>query len=165
MNKIVSIIIVFICFASYGQAEKKNWAKSFLNEKAPDFIVEKWISKKPKTENKFILVDFWATWCGPCKRAIPELNTFQKEFQDNLIVIGISEESVSKVKQQVNPKIEYYNAIDTRATLKSLFEVRGIPHCVLIDPNGIVRWEGWPQLKGFELTSQVIKDLIEKYKL
>ena len=43
-------------------------------------------------------------------------------------------------------------------------EIQGIPHCILIDPDGIVRWEGYPILNGYELTSDVIKNIIEKYK-
>jgi len=40
----------------------------------------------------------------------------------------------------------------------------GIPHCMLIDPKGIVRWEGFPLLEGHELTEEVIEKLIAKYK-
>jgi hypothetical protein len=61
-------------------------------------------------------------------------------------------------------KIDYYSAIDTNETLKNIYEVQGIPHCVLIDPDGIVRWEGFPTLKGEELTEKVINKIIEKYK-
>jgi hypothetical protein len=77
-----------------------------------------------------------------------------------LIVIGISDETVEKVEKQINPKIEYYNAIDTQKRTSKELEVRGIPHCILVDPNGIVKWEGFPGLEGHELTSEVIKNII-----
>lgn len=144
--------------------DKKIWAKSIINQKAPKLVVEKWLSDKPDTKGKFVLIDFWATWCGPCKRAIPELNQFKKEFENDLIVIGISDETQEKIQSLANPKIEYYSAIDTQRRMYNLLEVRGIPHCILIDPNGIVRWEGFPTLTGYELTSTVIKGIIEKYK-
>ena len=63
-----------------------------------------------------------------------------------------------------NPVMEYYSAIDTNKVLNDAYGVNGIPHCVIIDPKGIVRWEGWPHLKGFELTSEVIQELISNYK-
>lgn len=162
MKKIVFILISLFYIATYAQ-EKKLWAKSIINEKAPELIVEKWLSDKPETEGKFVLIDFWATWCGPCRKAIPDLNTYQEEFKDKLIVIGISDETAGKVKRFKKPKIEYYNAIDTKKRLYNSLEVKGIPHCILIDPNGIVRWEGYPLLKGHELTSEIIKDMIETY--
>lgn len=95
---------------------------------------------------------------------IPKLNEFAKQFKKNLIVIGISDESAEKVKQMKEPIIEYYSAIDTKATMKKALGVTGIPHVILIDPQGIVRWEGFPFLEGHELTADVIKNLIKKYK-
>lgn len=85
-------------------------------------------------------------------------------FKDDLVIIGLSDEPAEKVKTQKNPAIEYYNAIDTKKRTKSFLQVRGIPHCILVDPQGIVRWEGFPTLKGHELTAEVIKEIIEKYK-
>ncbi|MHB1146844.1 MAG: TlpA family protein disulfide reductase [Lutibacter sp.] len=162
MKKIV-FLLISIFFMSYSSAQgKKLWAKSFINEKAPILVVDKWLSDQPYTTGKFVLIDFWATWCGPCRETIPEFNSFQKEFKDKLIVIGISDEPADKVIKQINPKIEYYNAIDAQMRLKNLLGVSGIPHCILIDPSGIVRWEGYPLLEGFELTSKIIKDIIEK---
>src|ERR1043166_3397044 len=66
----------------------------------------------PDTKGKFVLIDFWATWCGPCRKAIPELNAIHKKFGDKLVVIGISDESEEVVKKMTEPKIEYFTAID-----------------------------------------------------
>lgn len=159
-------LLLFACLFvinAFSQ-DKKLWAKSVINQKAPKLVVEKWLTDKPNTKGKFVLIDFWATWCGPCRRAIPELNKFKTEFENDLIVIGISDETEEKVQRLVNPKIEYYSAIDTQRRMYNSLEVQGIPHCILIDPDGIVRWEGYPILTGYELTSEVIEGIIEKYK-
>ena len=142
---------------------KQIWAKSFLNQKAPPLLVEKWLTPQPDTHGKFIILDFWATWCPPCRAAIPELNGFQKKFGDKLVVIGISDQTEEAVRRLTNPQIEYAIAIDTQARTKKAVEVTGIPHVLIIDPHGIVRWEGFPFLDGYELSDQVVADILAKY--
>ena len=141
---------------------KKLWAKSVLGQKAPELVVEKWLTAEPNTKGKFVLIDFWATWCGPCRRAIPELNKFQKEFGEKLVVIGISDEKEDVVRKMASPVVEYASAIDTQGRMKKQLEVKGIPHVIVVDPQGVVRWEGYPLLDGFELTEAVLKELLGK---
>ena len=160
-NTLLLLACLFVINA-FSQ-NKQLWAKSVINQKAPKLVVEKWLTEKPDTKGKFVLIDFWATWCGPCRRAIPDLNKFKTEFEKDLIVIGISDETQEKVKSLNFLNIEYYSAIDTERRMYNSLEIKGIPHCILIDPEGIVRWEGYPTLTNFELTSEVIKSIIERY--
>jgi cytochrome c biogenesis protein CcmG/thiol:disulfide interchange protein DsbE len=167
MKKSLTFILLLagtVAFAQESNNGKKMWAKSILNEKAPELVVEKWISKQPDTKGKFVLIDFWATWCGPCRAYIPTLNDLQKKYADKLVIIGISDEAEEKVEAFDNPKINYFEAIDTKGTVKELIQVKGIPHAILIDPKGVVRWEGFPLLQGNQLTEEVIKGLLDKYK-
>lgn len=160
----VSMSLCTLMFAQETNGNKALWAKSFLNQQAPKLVVEKYISENPQTDGKFVLVEFWATWCGPCRKAIPKLNAMQSEFKDDLVIIGISDENEDVVKDMISPKIEYTSAIDTKAVMKNAFEVKGVPHAVLISPSGVVIWEGFPLLDGYVLNSQVVGDLIKKYK-
>ncbi len=167
MKKLLFMVLVLggtTLFAQESNNGKKLWAKSVLNEKAPELVVEKWLSKQPNTKGKFVLIDFWATWCGPCRKYIPMLNDFQQKYGDKLAVIGLSDEPEARVKGFNDPKITYAEAIDTKRALYSQLEVKGIPHVVIIDPKGIVRWEGFPLLGNFELTEKVLTNLMEKYK-
>jgi thiol-disulfide isomerase/thioredoxin len=163
MKKTISLALLCWFAASVAfAAEKELWAKSFLNQKASDLVVEKWLTKEPDRKGKFVLIDFWATWCGPCRKAIPELNALHKKFGDRLVVIGLSDEPESKVKAMTQPVIEYFSAIDTKARMKKSVKVTGIPHVLIIDPKGVVRWEGFPLLQGFELTEKVVADILAK---
>ena len=74
-----------LLIAGVVAAEKKLWAKSFLGKKAPEFAVEKWLTQEPDRKGKFVLVDFWATWCPTCRKAIPELNALRKKFGENSV--------------------------------------------------------------------------------
>jgi thiol-disulfide isomerase/thioredoxin len=120
------------------------YARSFLNRPAPELIVEKWLTGEPDRNGKFVLLDFWATWCGPCRRSIPELNAIHSRFSDRLVVIGLSNETEEEVRRMKEPGIDYTVAIDTKHRTESEVGVRGIPHTMLIDPKGVVRFEGMP---------------------
>ena len=138
----------------------KLYARSVRGQVAPPFAVEKWLTPPPDITGKFVLIDFWATWCGPCRRSIPELNAFYEKYHDRLVVIGISDEPEAAVRQMTDPHIEYAVAIDTQARMMKALEITGIPHCILLDPQHIVRYEGMP---GF-LDEQKLEHFLDKYK-
>ena len=134
-------------------------AKSFLNQPVPAIVCEKWLSDEPNIKGKFVLVDFWATWCAPCRRSIPELNAFQQRFKDRLVIIGLTDEPEEAVRKMTEPKIEYFVAIDTQHRSLSDVGVTGIPHTLLVDPKGIVRFEGHPWL----LDETKLEALMQRY--
>ena len=145
--------------------EKKLYAeKSIHNTKAPEPIVEEWISAKPEMVGKFVLIDFWATWCSPCRAAIKELNELSKQFPEDLVVIGISDEKASTVREMKKEVIEYFNAVDTKATTKKAIGISGIPHVILIDPSGKVCWQGFPFDEADRLNADLIRDRIKRFK-
>ena len=104
----------FMANAQETNGEKKLWAKSFLNQKAPELVVEQWITAKPETTASLFLLIFGQPGAVPCRKAIPELNIFQKKFAADLVVIGISKETSEKVLSMKEPVIEYASAIDTK---------------------------------------------------
>jgi len=162
MKKLL-LLTLFLSFTfANAQEKKKLWAKSFIKKKAPELVVEKWLTEDPDTQGKFVLIDFWATWCNPCRKIIPELNNLHQRFNNDMVVIGLSDETEKRLRS-FRAQIDYYQATDTKKRTKNTYKVKGIPHTVLIDPEGIVRWEGYPLLKGFELTEEIINKIITDY--
>jgi cytochrome c biogenesis protein CcmG/thiol:disulfide interchange protein DsbE len=137
----------------------KLYATSFRGQRPPQIIVEEWLSSSPDPEGKFVLVEFWATWCGPCKRSIPHLNELSAKFKDRLVVIGLSNEPLESLGKMTSPQIDYFVGTDTQARTLRAVGVQGIPHALLIDPQGIVRFEGLPSY----LTEAELARLIAKH--
>lgn len=77
-----------------------------------------------------------------------------------LIVVGISDESEEAVRALKAPRIEYSVAIDTQARMKTALGVMGIPHVIIVEPQGSVIWEGFPLLEGHELTLETVERVL-----
>jgi thiol-disulfide isomerase/thioredoxin len=140
---------------------KRLWARSYLWEKAPQFVVEKWLTDEPQTEGKYLLIEFWATWCRQCRLAAPRLNELHRKFGNELVIIGISDEAEEIVRRLKEPVMEFHIAIDTQGRMKEKMGVFGIPHVIIIEPDGYVVWEGFPLLKGHELTEEVVRKILD----
>lgn len=119
---------------------------------------------------KVVLLDFWATWCGPCHMAMPTLNAIQHKFhQRGFTVVGMSTDgfaSIDKVKPDVQVMHLSYPvtaSVVANARIKNAYHVRYIPSQLLIDKKGIVRWSqsGYTLDEGQELPPLIRKLLAE----
>ncbi|MBT3278414.1 MAG: TlpA family protein disulfide reductase [Phycisphaerales bacterium] len=151
-----------------SKGKKRIWAKtSYLWTEAPKFVVEGWINRKtaPDMTKKYVLIEFWNTWCPPCRRSLAKLQHWQEKFGKDLVVIAICDES-RDVQTKFFQKPEYKDytfpqAIDTQNVMKEIIGVYGVPHALLIEPSGrVVIWEGFPLLPGHELTDEMIQGAI-----
>jgi cytochrome c biogenesis protein CcmG, thiol:disulfide interchange protein DsbE len=142
---------------------KQLYAKDLRGETAPELVVQETLTgKMPDTRGKVVLVDFWATWCPPCRKGIPELNELQKKFKDDLVVIGISDEPASKVRDFMKKTpMEYTVAIDQGKTMSTQVGVQGIPQVLIISTDGVVRWQGFPSSEEETLTAGIVKQIID----
>ena len=120
---------------------------------------------------KVVLLDYWATWCGPCRMATPTLQALHKQFaRQGLRVVGLSVDRADSVAQ-VKPFVKAFGmtylvsaspALNGRAA--QAYHVRGIPSQYLIDKKGIVRWSqsGYSEGEGKELAVRIRELLAEK---
>ncbi|MBD5781322.1 TlpA family protein disulfide reductase [Pelagicoccus sp. NFK12] len=160
MKKALPSLLLVVALVGFAYWQNKprpaNDADLFVGKPGPAFEVAEWISEPPQREGKYLLIDFWATWCGPCIRAIPHMNELHATYQDRLTVVGVSRESRQKVESMKSPRMEYYSAIDPQDRMADFFQIRSIPQVALMDPNGIVLYKGHPAY----LTEEKLEELL-----
>jgi thiol-disulfide isomerase/thioredoxin len=125
-----------------------------LGDAAPELKIAKWVKGEPvqigDNDKGIYVVEFWATWCPPCRTSIPHLTEVQKRFKNkNVTIIGVTDEQESVVKPFVNnlgSKMDYRVAIDQGATsagYMKAYGINGIPHAFIVQ-NKKILWHGHP---------------------
>lgn len=107
---------------------------------APDFEVTTLDGSPVKLSDlrgRRVIVDMWATWCGPCRMEIPHFNALARDYKETLTIIGVSDEDESKLREFMTEQpIEYLVA---SAELPSPYgDVTSIPTTFFIDRNGVI---------------------------
>lgn len=128
-----------------------------LGGDAPPLAVKEWVKGKQLSlaegkGKKIYVVEFWATWCGPCRTSIPHLTELQKKYADkDVVVIGISDEEPATVKPfvtEMGDKMNYTVAADadkkTNKAYLGAFGVDSIPHAFIVNKEGKLVWHGHP---------------------
>lgn len=115
---------------------------------APDFelkTADGQIARLSDFRGQKILLNFWASWCPPCKSEIPDLNEFYKEHKkENVTVLSINMTYAEESKQAVHTfrdmyKINYPILLDQSGNIAKLYRIITIPTSYFIDANGIIR--------------------------
>jgi cytochrome c biogenesis protein CcmG, thiol:disulfide interchange protein DsbE len=136
-------------------------------KKAPAFFIEKWANAtEVDTRGKVRLIEFWQTTGEPCLKLIPQLNELQKKFKGKLLVIAVTDEPLATVKQflKKNP-VDYLVGVDTKKHMFNELGIKGIPHAILVTPDSIVRWQGFPSTPEDLLTDKLIQQVIDAAKV
>lgn len=145
MNWLLRCVLLSGCLLVLPAGLKGEASNSAVGYFLPKLDLE-FVGEEPDLEGKVILLEFWATWCGPCIENIPRLNRYQKLFQgQGFEVVGVSHESFGTVKRFVEKNdMRYRVAVDEKAVLNEAFGVTAIPHAVLVSAAGRVVWDGHP---------------------
>jgi len=140
--------LLLIVTLSFGQ--EKNLPKVNLKD-----MKNKTHSLNKLVEGQVTLINFWATYCVPCRKEMKHLNRISETYADqNVQVIGISiddSRTVGRVKSMVkSQKLEYTILLDTEQKLYKNFNTTAMPFSILVDANGKILWEHTGYLPGDE---------------
>lgn len=132
------LALVFLAAAAPLRAD-------MVGEQLPKVTLN-YVGKTPDIKGKPMLLEFWATWCPPCRKSIPHLNEIYAKFKDRgLAVVGVTDESemvIRKFEKEV--PMDYPVATDTGGRLGEKLGVSSIPTAFLVDKDGKITWQGHP---------------------
>jgi thiol-disulfide isomerase/thioredoxin len=137
-----------------------------LGAAPPEIKAEGWLNAdggKPVAladlHGKVVVVEFWATWCPPCRKSIPHLQAlYEKHKADGLVIIGLSDEPKDKVEPFAK-KMNMGYVVGFGSNTGEAYGVEGIPTAFVIGADGKLVWSGHPMDDKFEKT---LEQLLEK---
>ncbi|MFN7021375.1 MAG: TlpA family protein disulfide reductase [Phycisphaerales bacterium] len=145
--------------------------KLLIGDAAPELSIAKWITEKsaPRFERGTVyVVEFWATWCPPCRRSIPYLTELQQKYAGSVVIIGVTSRepdgvgSVEQFVKQAGDRIGYLVAWDDAgksddAWMESAGQ-EGIPTAFVVDKSGRLAWIGYPMDGLDAVLEQIVAD-------
>ena len=120
-----------------------------VGEMAPEISAAEWINGKDSPtlkglRGKVVVLDFWATWCGPCIENIPHLNELNRKYpaEKFQLLSLVLEGRKTMDRLLAKKKVEYPIGLESESL--NMYGIRGIPHAFVIGKDGRVVWEGYP---------------------
>jgi peroxiredoxin len=155
-----AILALLISMNTYG-------AK--IGETAPDFTLKSMSGQNfnlTEQRGNIILINFWASWCGPCRQEMPVLQELQDKYQDlGVQVWGINVEQENQAGRDflANLDLSFSIFFDETNKLSEAYNVEAMPTTVIVDRDGIVRYVYRGFKKGYgKKYAKAIKKLIRE---
>ncbi|GAB2635723.1 hypothetical protein GCM10027035_31550 [Emticicia sediminis] len=160
MRKILAIVSIVCVLAVHTYAQEGAVSESIqIGSLVPDFDINILTKEGTAKKNikdyrgKVVILEFWATFCGPCFPAMDHLATLHKKFPNDLEVINVTDEERWKVVNFLKKRpTSMPIAIDANKFINQLFYHQLMPHTIIIDPQGYIKAITSPE----EVTEEVI---------
>ncbi|MEM8523697.1 MAG: TlpA disulfide reductase family protein [Bacteroidota bacterium] len=163
--KNTTLLLFFLVFSNHFLFAQTNIT---VGEEASKINISQWLKNQPeddKLKGKFIVLEFWASWCKPCLNAVPHLNELQAQFdRPNLLFLSMTYEPEKIAKDVFARGVNFETPVVTDLTKETqkqfgdgIKDLNFYPLTVLIDDRNIIRWFGNPE----ELTVELMEDFLK----
>lgn len=142
-NRIILLILILCLMRS-----QISWG-AWINDSAPNFTAQNIHGKSVSMENmkgKVILIDFWASWCAPCKKEFPELQKLAERYKDSdIVILAINidkkrENADAFLVKQIPIPQKMMILLDPESKVVSSYGARAMPTSFIIDKSGIIKY-------------------------
>lgn len=140
-----------------------------VGDKAPDFTLKAMSGKNLKLaeqRGQIIVLNFWASWCGPCRKEMPVLQKFYEKYQDlGVSVWGVNVEQENQAGRDflADLNLSFPILFDDSNTISADYQVEAMPTTVILDRNGVIRYTFKGYRDGYEKKyAKAIKTLIRE---
>lgn len=116
---------------------------------APEIAAEQWLNtdgalRLADLKGKVVVVEFWATWCPPCRESIPHLNQLrQRWLGKDVVIVSLTDEPAEEVTRFIQKSGLQYT-VGTGSLSSFDYGVDSIPHAFVLDGSGRIVWHGFP---------------------
>ena len=122
--------------AAVSKIQADNERREQADFTLTDLSGKTWTLKEQR--GKVVVLNFWATWCPPCRKEMPDLEALYKQYKvQGLVILAISDEDAGKVKPFIaDERLTYPVLLDRGRTVNELFQIEGIPKTFVYDRSG-----------------------------
>jgi peroxiredoxin len=146
MRRWLPLLAVVTALATVGPAPRAETAPE-MGREAPDFTLPDLAGKATRLGDwrgkKAVLVNFWATWCEPCREELPSLERLSRERRDVIEVVGVNLDVLgpNRVRAYVRELgLTFVVLLDPKQKIGALYRIRGVPASFIVGKDGVVRY-------------------------
>lgn len=166
---LVSLVVLGLAFGAVWLQSSK-YEPLIVGKSAPDFELpdlEETTVRLSDYRGKVVFLNFWATWCQPCREEMPSMEVLYQQFKrDGLVVLAVSIDRVTTA-QEIPPFVKSMNLtfpvlVDSWGQTDKRYKLMGVPETYIIDQQGVLREKvigprDWTLLDNLQIVTQLLK--------
>lgn len=162
---ILVVLIAAVAYTLYANFTKDSRGKIAVGDKAPNFVLKDVEGNKHRLSDysgKGVFLNFWGTWCEPCKKEMPYMEKLYKPYQDQgveILAVNVGESNFLINKFMKNFGLDFLVLVDKGKDVLNAYGIDPLPTTVLIGPDGKVK-----DIVSKSLSESDIRNMMESIK-